>query len=88
MNEPYKRNTRKSLVTVQRKSTLIDIRDIAAVAAEALQGTLHYNKIYNLTGSETLMHYEIAGKFSKALDKPVEHINVSDEELLEVLLGV
>ena len=70
------------------KVSLIDIRDIAAVAAEALQGTSHYNKIYNLTGPEALTHDEIAEKLSKALDKPVEYVNVSDEEMLKSLLAV
>lgn len=70
------------------KVSLIDIRDIAAVAAETLQGTSHYNKTYNLTGPETLTHYELASKFSQALDKPVEYINVSNDEMLKTLLEV
>ncbi|MGO2101434.1 MAG: SDR family oxidoreductase [Psychroflexus halocasei] len=70
------------------KVSLIDIRDIASVAAKSLQGTSHYNKTYNLTGPKTLTHQEIADKFSQALDKKVEYINVSDEELLSTLLEV
>ena len=70
------------------KVSLIDIRDIAAVIIETLQGKSHYNKIYNLTGPEALTHDELAYKFSKALGKPVKYINVFDEELQSTLLVV
>lgn len=70
------------------KVSLIDIRDIATVAVEALQGTDHYNKIYNLTGPVAMTHYEIADSFSQALEKNIKYINVSDEEMLKALLGV
>jgi uncharacterized protein YbjT (DUF2867 family) len=68
------------------KVSLIDIRDIAGVAVEALQGSDHYSKIYNLTGPEALTHSEIAGQFSNALGRSITYVDVSDDEMLEALL--
>src|SRR5699024_3370747 len=68
------------------KVSLIDIRDIAAVAAQSLQGTAHYNKIYSLTGPEALTHFEMADRLSEALGQPVTYVDTSDDEMLEALL--
>lgn len=68
------------------KVSLIDIRDIAAVAAEALIGEEHYNKTYNLTGPQALTHYEIANRLSEVLQKPVEYVNTTDDEMFTALL--
>jgi len=70
------------------KVSLIDIRDIAAVAAQSLQGTAHYNKIYSLTGPEALTHFEIADQLSEALGRSVTYLDTSDDEMLEALLHV
>ncbi|WP_419802773.1 SDR family oxidoreductase [Mucilaginibacter sp.] len=67
------------------KISLIDIRDIASVAVECLQGNTHYNKTYDLTGPESLTHYEIADKFSDALSKKVEYVNVDDKQMVSAL---
>jgi uncharacterized protein YbjT (DUF2867 family) len=69
------------------KVSLVDIRDIATVAAETLQGTAHYNKIYSLTGPEALTHCELANQLSEALGRPVTYVNTSDDEMLEALLN-
>ncbi len=65
----------------------VDIRDIAAVAAEALTQKGHENKIYDLTGPEVLTHREIAAHLSKAIGKPIQFIPVSAEEMLPGLLA-
>ncbi|QNL52475.1 SDR family oxidoreductase [Olivibacter sp. SDN3] len=68
--------------------SLIDIRDIAAVAVETLQGNAHYNKIYNLTGPAAMTHPEIADSFSMALGNTIDYIQISDEEMLKTLSAV
>lgn len=49
------------------KTSFIDARDIAAVAATILTGTNHKNKIYELTGGESLDYYQVAELFSDIL---------------------
>jgi uncharacterized protein YbjT (DUF2867 family) len=57
----------------------IDVRDIAAVAATVLTAPGHKNKAYTLTGSESLNHTQVAGYLSKALDREVKYIPLTDE---------
>ncbi|MCF6407912.1 SDR family oxidoreductase [Chitinophaga filiformis] len=68
--------------------SLIDIRDIAAVAAAALTQSGHENKIYDLTGPEVLTHQQLAAVFSKILDRKILFIDVPEEAMKEALLGV
>lgn len=66
--------------------SLVDIRDIAAVAGEVLVTEGHENKIYNLTGPEAIMHEQIAFCFSEVLAKPVQFIDVKPEDMHTELL--
>jgi uncharacterized protein YbjT (DUF2867 family) len=50
----------------------VDVRDIAAVAAEALTGPGHEGRTYDLTGPEALTHAEMADRISAALGRPIE----------------
>jgi uncharacterized protein YbjT (DUF2867 family) len=61
--------------------SLVDVRDIAAVAAHSLTEAGHENKIYNITGEETLTHYQLAQIFSSVLNKEVAFIDVSPEQM-------
>lgn len=61
--------------------SVVDVRDIAAVAACALTAAGHENKIYNITGEETLTHYQLADIFSTVLGKKVTFIDVSPEQM-------
>lgn len=61
--------------------SLVNIKDIAAVAAHALTEAGHENKIYNITGPATLTHYELAEIFSKILGKQITFIDVSPEQM-------
>lgn len=69
------------------KVAWIDVRDIAAVAAETLTGEGHEGKVYDLTGPEALSNREIAQKLSAALGKTVEHVEVSYEGAREAMVG-
>jgi uncharacterized protein YbjT (DUF2867 family) len=47
--------------------SIVDVRDIAAVAAAALTESGHSGKRYDLTGPEALTHAEMASQLSEAL---------------------
>jgi uncharacterized protein YbjT (DUF2867 family) len=61
--------------------SVVDVRDIAAVAAIALTEPGHKNKTYNITGPEALTHYQIADVFSRILGKQITFIDVTPEQM-------
>ena len=67
--------------------SIIDIRDIAAVAAIALTGSSHEGKIYTLTGPQSLTHSEMAEELSTALSKRVTFVDIPSDAMREALLG-
>jgi uncharacterized protein YbjT (DUF2867 family) len=63
------------------KVSFVDVRDIAAVAVQALASNngKHEGKAYNITGGEALSYGQAAEILSKQLGKKVNYVNVSDE---------
>ena len=59
------------------KTSFIDTRDIAAVAARALTESGHENRAYTLTGSEALDYFEVAEIFTQVLDRTIVYANPS-----------
>ncbi len=59
------------------KTSFIDVRDIAAVAALALTENDHTNQAYALTGSEALDYEAVATLFSAVLGRPITYRNPS-----------
>ena len=70
----------------EAKVSVVDVRDIASVAAIALTDEGHENKTYDLTGSEALSFSEIAAQLSQALGKPIQYVNIPEEAMREALL--
>jgi uncharacterized protein YbjT (DUF2867 family) len=64
---------------------MADIRDIGAVAAEALSGTGHEGQSYEITGPEILTFYDVADRFSEVLGEKVEYIAIPMEQYREKL---
>ena len=68
------------------KASLVDVRDIAAVAVQALSSSSnngeskHKRKAYNITGGEALSYGQVAETLSKEIGKKVNYVNVSDED--------
>ena len=70
------------------KVSFVDVRDIAAVAVQALSGnrsskngeSKHMGKAYDITGGEALSYGEAAEILSKELGKKVNYVNISDED--------
>lgn len=68
-----------------RKVTLIDPRDIAAVAVKSLTTPGHEGKVYELIG-EALSGVEMAQCLSAALGKPVRFVDATEDETREDLM--
>jgi uncharacterized protein YbjT (DUF2867 family) len=65
------------------KASFVDVRDIAAVAVQALGKngeSKHIGKAYDITGAEALSYGEAAEILSKELAKKVNYVNISDED--------
>lgn len=69
------------------KVSLVDVRDIAAVAAATLTGTGHEGKSYDITGPEALTHKQLAAQISAAIGKPVAYVDVPDVTMRRNLLS-
>lgn len=69
------------------KGSLIDARDIAAVAAKLLTSDTFANRDFDLTGSESLNHDEVATLLSQATGKTITYQDVTPETMREGLLA-
>jgi uncharacterized protein YbjT (DUF2867 family) len=56
--------------------SIVDVRDIAAVAAVALTEAGHEGRNYVITGPQALTYTDLAQHFSQALGKEVRYVNV------------
>lgn len=61
------------------KVSLVDIRDIAAVAVAALTNTGHEGKAYVITGTEALSNQQIAEIFSQVLSRTINYVDVPED---------
>ncbi|WP_339289937.1 SDR family oxidoreductase [Paenibacillus sp. FSL E2-0201] len=59
------------------RTSFIDVRDIAEIAAKVLTQSGHENKGYSLTGSEALSYDEVARIISEETGVPVRYSNPS-----------
>lgn len=59
------------------RTSFIDVRDIAAVAANALSQPGHENKAYDLTGAEALNYWQAAEILSQTLGRKITYRNPS-----------
>lgn len=66
------------------KVSVVDVRDIAAVAVRALtengSSSKHNNKKYPITGPEALSYHKMADLLSNATGKKISYVAISDEE--------
>jgi uncharacterized protein YbjT (DUF2867 family) len=68
------------------RNSFIDVRDIAAIAAEALKGGEHGGKIYELNGPEALDYTELARRISKAAGREVKYVDIPMEAQKKAML--
>jgi uncharacterized protein YbjT (DUF2867 family) len=66
------------------KVSVVDVRDIAAVAVKALTdnggNSSHINKIYLISGPEALSYHKMAELLSNSIGKKISYVNVSEQE--------
>jgi uncharacterized protein YbjT (DUF2867 family) len=73
----------------EAKTSLIDVRDIAVVAAKALmEPQRHPNKIYELNGPEAFSNAEVAAKISRVAARPVKYVDISVEAQRKSMLDL
>ena len=68
------------------KISMVDVRDIAAVAAVALTEDGHTGKAYTITGPEALSMDDVAGKIGNAIGKTVKYVDVPPEASRKAML--
>jgi uncharacterized protein YbjT (DUF2867 family) len=66
--------------------SMVDARDIAAVAAVALSDSAHEGKTYVITGPEPLTFADAAAHLSEALGKPVRYVDIAGESFRQAML--
>jgi uncharacterized protein YbjT (DUF2867 family) len=67
--------------------SIVDVRDIAAVAAAALTQSGHEGKTYDITGPESLTHAEMASRLTDALGKRITYVDIPETEMRSALLS-
>jgi len=71
----------------QARISHVDVRDIAAVALQALTESGHANKAYTLTGPEALSYDELAAELSSVLGRTISHVSLPPDDLKQALLA-
>ncbi len=67
--------------------SVIDIRDIAAVAVIVLAATGHEGKSYALTGGEALTNGQIAEKISRVAERKINYVDLPPTEFKKAILS-
>lgn len=68
------------------KISMIDPRDVAAVAAVVLTQDGHEGRTYTLTGPEAVTYDEAARQLSTAIGRPVHYLNIPDPAAHEAMI--
>lgn len=66
---------------------MIDVRDVARAAAEALAGGGHEGRTYRLTGPEALSFGRVAEVMTEVLGRPIRHRDPAPEEARRQMLA-
>jgi uncharacterized protein YbjT (DUF2867 family) len=71
----------------QARITMVDTRDVAAVAAVALTEPGQAGAHYDVTGPEALSYADVAAKLTSALGRPVRYADAPDDAVRQALVG-
>ena len=69
------------------KGSFIDTRDVAAVAAKLLSSDEFVNAAYDLTGSESLDHTQVAALLSAAAGRTIGYTDIPEDAMRQGLVG-
>jgi len=68
------------------RTSFIDVRDVAAVAARTLTSPGHAGKTYELNGPEALTYAEVAGKITRASVRSVQYVDIPVAQQKQAML--
>jgi uncharacterized protein YbjT (DUF2867 family) len=71
----------------EARISMVDTRDVAAVAAVALTEPGHAGASYDVTGPEALSYRDVAAKLSGALGREIRYVDAPDQAVRDTLLG-
>jgi len=67
---------------------MVDVRDLAAVAAGCLTQDGHSGQVYEVTGPESLSHAQAAGAIAEATGQPCTYVDVPGAAAREAMIGM
>jgi uncharacterized protein YbjT (DUF2867 family) len=71
----------------QARISMVDTRDVAAVAALALTEPGHAGAHYDVTGPEALSYADVAAKLTNAMGRQITYVDAPDDAVRQGLLG-
>ncbi len=71
----------------EARISMIDTRDVGAVAAAVLTEPGHAGAHYDVAGPEALSHADVAGKLTRALGRQITYVDAPDKAVRDALLG-
>lgn len=71
----------------QARISMVDTRDVAAVAAVALTEPGHAGACYEVTGPQALSYADVAAKLTAALGREISYIDAPDNAVHQALLA-
>jgi uncharacterized protein YbjT (DUF2867 family) len=74
------------LPAADSRVSVVDVRDVAAVAARLLVDSRHNGKTYSITGPAAITHAEMAEALSRATGRTIKFVDISPEAMREKLL--
>ena len=72
----------------EAKTSYVDVRDVAAVAAKALTEEGHPGKIYELNGPEAITQNDLAKRIATNAGREVKHMNIPREAHRKAMLDL
>jgi uncharacterized protein YbjT (DUF2867 family) len=71
----------------EARISMVDTRDVAAVAAVALTEPGHASAHYDVTGPEALSYTDVAAKLTSVMGRRISYVGASDDAVRQALLG-
>jgi uncharacterized protein YbjT (DUF2867 family) len=71
----------------EARISMVDTRDVAAVAAVVLTQPGHAGAHYDVTGPEALSYADVAAKLTGAMGRPITYVAAPDDAVRQALLG-
>jgi uncharacterized protein YbjT (DUF2867 family) len=68
------------------RQSVVDVRDIGAVAARVLTSDDHYGQTYVITGPEALSYIDVAEKLSEVLGKKIDYVDVPPDVARDAMI--